>query len=76
MTPKQQAFQDMRESGLDTRVFDFEVLLCGFRFDGRMTNGRKKGTKKSKKFQIKTHKSTQVKPFCLMEIEGGFVVRL
>lgn len=75
MTPKQQAFQDMRESGLDTRVFDFEVLLCGFRFDGRMTNGRKKKTKKSK-VKLEVRKSTKVKPFCLMEIEGGFVVRL
>ena len=76
MTPKQQAFQDMRDSGLDTKVFDFEVLLLGFRIDGRMTNGTKKGTKRKPKITIQKHNTNPVKPFKLIELEGGFVIRI
>lgn len=71
MSPKQQAFEDMRREGVDTSVFNFEFLLCGFRFDGRMTNGGKRAGK------ARVQKYTkQVKPFNLLECTGGFVVRL
>lgn len=77
MSPKRQAFEDMRKSGIDTSVFNFEISLCGFRFDGRMTNGCKKGeSRKKKKLKIVQQYNKQVKPFHLMELEGCFVIRI
>lgn len=74
MSPKKKALEDMRKEGIDTSVFNFEFTLCGFRFDGRMTNGRKKGESRKKKLKIKYNK--KVEPFCLVEFEGGFVMRI
>lgn len=79
MTPKQQAFQDMKKAGLDTSVFNFEVILCGYKVDGRMTNGGKNRKNKSSKKRLvilKPKHNKKVKPFYLVECEGGFVVRI
>ncbi len=77
MSPKQKAFEDMREAGINVSIFNLEFTLCGFRFDGRMTNGCKKGEsrKKAKKAKLVCKYNKQVTPFNLIELEGGFVVR-
>lgn len=43
ITPKKQAFLDMRKAGLNVSLFAYERSICGKKvYDGRINNGSNK----------------------------------